>query len=102
MKLSVIVPVFRGASTIGPLLEKIREEIGDAYSYEVVFVDDCGPISPWNVIRGLKDKYPGLVKGVQLTRNFGQHNALIAGFQVAEGEWVRSSSMVTTYSPSAT
>ncbi|MBW2245024.1 MAG: glycosyltransferase family 2 protein, partial [Deltaproteobacteria bacterium] len=54
-------------------------------SYEVVLVDDGSPDDVWNVIASLHEEHPERVVGVQLMRNFGQHNALMAGLRRARG-----------------
>jgi len=86
---SVIVPVYRGEATIERLffmIKKSMEEMGK--SAEVIFVHDNGPDNSWNIICGLKERFPDQIKGVQLTRNFGQHNATICGFKYATGSFI--------------
>ncbi len=87
--LSIIVPVYNGENTIELLFKKIHETCKKRnYSFEVVFVWDCGFDNSWEKILILKKQYPKLVKAIRLTRNFGQHNALICGFQFAEGKFL--------------
>ncbi len=64
-----------------PVLESISPE------FEIVFVEDHSPQGDWSVISGIAEKDPR-VRGVKLTRNFGQHNAIAAGLNEAEGDWV--------------
>lgn len=86
---SIIIPVYHGESTIAPLYEKIKETSEKhAYSYEVIFVWDCGPDQSWQQIQLLKKKYPEHIKAIHLSRNFGQHNAIICGFEHASGDFV--------------
>ncbi|RMG30215.1 MAG: glycosyltransferase [Bacteroidetes bacterium] len=54
----------------------------------MICVWDCGPDNSWEVICELQRQHPGQVLGIHLSRNFGQHNALICGFQYARGEFV--------------
>lgn len=88
-KYSIIIPVYRGEKTITTLFEQIKEEF-DAINleFEVIFIFDCGSDNSWNVIKNLKKRFPQFVKGIQLSRNFGQHNAIICGFKYAIGECV--------------
>ncbi|MEI6949517.1 glycosyltransferase family 2 protein [Paraflavisolibacter sp. H34] len=89
MKYSVVIPVYRGAKTIVLLFQKVQAFFeAEGLAYEVIFVHDCGPDNSWSVIRDLKQQYPNEVKGVQLSRNFGQHNATICGFKYAEGDFM--------------
>jgi polyisoprenyl-phosphate glycosyltransferase len=86
---SVVVPVYRGASTIDRLFEDCRSFFEtEGYTWEVVFVCDGARDNSWEVITGLKGRYPGKVKGIRLTRNFGQHNALMSGFSHAGGDFI--------------
>ena len=57
-------------------------------SFEVVFIYDCGKDNSWNVLEKLKYEYPNLIKLIKLSRNFGQHNALICGFEFATGDFL--------------
>jgi len=89
MKYSIIVPVYNGEKTIELLLEGILDAMKDLLnSIEVIFVHDCGPDGSKEVMETLKKAYPEIVKAVYLTRNYGQHNALIAGMSIAKGAFI--------------
>jgi len=86
---SVVVPVYNGETTVNSLFEEIKcffEKF--YYTYEVVFVYDCGKDNSWIKLKELKSKYPDTVKLIKLSRNFGQHNALICGFEQAKGDFI--------------
>jgi len=86
---SFVVPVYRGEKTIGRLFADIKREMDRLrFSFEVIFVWDCGRDNSWSVIQDLCKEFPGVVRGVSLTRNFGQHNAIIAGIDAANGEFI--------------
>ncbi len=55
--------------------------------YEIIFVEDCGGDGSWDVIERLS-REDSRVRGIQLTRNFGQHAATICGISIAAGEWI--------------
>jgi dolichol-phosphate mannosyltransferase len=55
--------------------------------FEIIFVDDRSPDNAWEEIELLQTLYPSVV-GVRLSRNFGQHIAITAGLQTAQGEYV--------------
>jgi polyisoprenyl-phosphate glycosyltransferase len=55
--------------------------------YEIILVEDHSPDTSWEKIRSLCHKYPQL-KGLKLSRNFGQHYAITAGLEASSGEWV--------------
>lgn len=89
MNLSFIIPVYHGEHTIQPLFEAIKNACKEYnYQFEVVFVWDCGPDKSWEKIRELKTKFPTEIKAIRLSRNFGQHNAIICGFTHAIGDFM--------------
>ena len=89
MILSIIIPVYRGEMTIRSLYSKIVKafENNNSIELEVIFVYDCGGDNSWEVIKEIVSKNNDIAKGVRLSRNFGQHNALICGFEHATGDY---------------
>jgi len=86
---SVIIPVYNGELTVKPLFERIRSFFNTyEFTYEVVFVYDCGKDNSWNTLMQMKIAYPDNIKLIKLSRNFGQHNALICGFEYASGSFI--------------
>lgn len=53
--------------------------------FEVIFVEDCGGDDSWGVITELS-RQDVRIRGIQLSRNFGQHNALLCGIRAAQGQ----------------
>ena len=86
MNLSVVIPVYNGQHTIAELVERLgRVLAGISDSYEAVLVCDGSPDDSWQVIEQLAARYPW-VRGIDLMRNFGQHNALLCGVRAARYE----------------
>ncbi len=86
MNCSVVIPVYRGEATLIPLVErlaKVLPAISD--SYEAVLVNDGSPDNSWAVIEGLAKQY-SWVRGIDLMRNYGQHNATLCGIRSARYE----------------
>src|SRR5215469_9773527 len=80
---SVVIPVYNSAATLATLLERLAPALtGLASSYEVILVNDGSRDASWKTIVELARHYPFL-HGINLMRNFGQHNALLAGIRVA-------------------
>ena len=74
---SVIVPVYNGARTITELHRRLVEVLANnAGAFEIVFVEDCGTDNAWDTIRSIVAR-DSRVRGIKLSRNFGQHNALL-------------------------
>ncbi len=86
--ISVVVPAYGCESCLEPLYEALAPVLAQiSEAFEIVMVDDHSPQGDWAVITRLAAKDPR-VRGVKLTRNFGQHNAIAAGLAEADGDWV--------------
>jgi len=86
---SVIIPVYNGELTVEPLFIRLKSYFESCnLSYEVIFVYDCGKDNSWEVLMKMKSLFPNTIKLIKLSRNFGQHNALICGFENIQGEFV--------------
>lgn len=85
--LSVVIPVFRGAESIGPLVHELTR-LEMAGGLEVILVNDGSPDHSGQVIRRLVDECRATVIAVDLARNFGEHNAVMAGYSVASGDFI--------------
>lgn len=86
--ISVIIPVYRSSESLPELLaelDRVLPTLADAF--EVVMVDDASPDDSWRVVQGLAAQYP-FVRGIQLMRNYGQHNALLCGIRAARCELI--------------
>jgi len=85
MKLSVVIPVFNGAATIGRLVDEVRRELAARYELEIVLVNDGSPGDrSADVCRQIAESDPR-VKFLDLSRNFGEHNAVMAGLNYCTG-----------------
>lgn len=86
--LSIVSPVYRGEKMTEELVRRISESVSPITEhYEIILVNDASPDNSWNVIRAECEK-DSRVKGINLSRNFGQHYAITAGLSYAKGEWV--------------
>ncbi len=87
MEYSIVIPVYNGALTIKQLAQEVIETLS-SFSFEIIFVYDCGPDDSWSVIDQLSQDYPEYIQGIHLSRNFGQHNAIICGIELSKGEYI--------------
>ncbi|WP_313816635.1 glycosyltransferase family 2 protein [Cupriavidus sp.] len=90
VELSIVVPVYRSEKILPRLVEEVSTAvhgIGIGDSFELVLVNDCSPDRSWLAIKDLAQKH-GFVKGINLRRNFGQHNATMAGLNNVSGKFV--------------
>ena len=85
-KLSIVIPVYYNADTLMPLYQDMKEKIlGTIGDYELVFVDDGSGDDSWKVMNEIHAMDPN-VKLLHLSRNFGEHAALLAGLSVCTGD----------------
>jgi len=81
--LSIVIPCYRSGEGLPKLVERLGEALPDlATIYEAVLVDDASPDNTWQTIEDLARRY-SWVRGIQLMRNYGQHNALLCGIRAA-------------------
>jgi glycosyltransferase involved in cell wall biosynthesis len=86
--ISVVIPIYKCADCIYELnsrLLKVLESV--TLKFEIIFIDDASPDDAWNKITRLSKKNKK-VKGIQFSRNFGQHCAITAGLKESKGKWV--------------
>ncbi|MDB4912108.1 MAG: hypothetical protein JWO39_2931 [Gemmatimonadetes bacterium] len=87
--LSIVVPLYNEEESVGPLVDAVREALGDEPSWELVLVDDGSRDSTARVAGALAAADPRIVL-LQLARNYGQTQAMQAGFDRASGTIVVS------------
>jgi undecaprenyl-phosphate 4-deoxy-4-formamido-L-arabinose transferase len=86
MQLSIVVPVYRSAECLPELARRVKEEVGRYFlRYELILVNDDSPDASWDVIVRLAHEH-GFITGVNLRKNVGQDNAIMAGLTLATGE----------------
>jgi undecaprenyl-phosphate 4-deoxy-4-formamido-L-arabinose transferase len=89
MYYSIIVPVYNGEKTIRNLFLKVQSFFAESKKdFEMILVHDCGPDNSWKVMLELNKEFPQTVRIVKLSRNFGQHNAIICGIEQATGDFI--------------
>lgn len=83
---SIVIPVYNSEKTLPRLIERLSQVLpGFATTYEVILVNDGSRDQSWSVIEALTAQYP-FVHGINLMRNYGQHNALLGGIRAAQYE----------------
>ena len=89
MTVSVVIPCYRSEKTITTVVEEIRETVAarEGWDYQIVLVNDCSPDDTFSVIRSLCEADEKIV-GVDMSRNFGQETAIVAGLSYAIGDAV--------------
>lgn len=87
MKVSFVIPCYRSENTLAAVVNEIKEKMVSLqkYEYEIILVNDCSPDRTFAVIQKLCAENHNII-GLDHTRNFGQHAALMAGFHFATGD----------------
>ena len=86
--ISVVIPVYKAEGCLYELYRRLKaslETIND--DFEIVLVEDCGGDRSWQMILDLA-KRDARVRGIQFSRNFGQHYGITAGLDHCNGDWV--------------
>jgi undecaprenyl-phosphate 4-deoxy-4-formamido-L-arabinose transferase len=89
MKYSIIIPVYNSESTLKEVYNRIKnvfDKLG--LDYEVIMVNDGSKDNSWQEMTKIYNGNSSKVKIIQLSRNFGQHNALMCGFRYSQGDYI--------------
>ena len=88
MLLSVVSPIYKGEKMLEELVSRISKSVSTITDeYEIILVNDASPDDSWTKIKDLCEK-DRRIKGVNLSRNFGQQYSTTAGLTMAKGEWI--------------
>lgn len=86
--ISIVTPVYYGEHFIQTLVERIIAQLSTLVNnFEIIMVNDASPDNSWSMIE-LLSKQDSRIKGINLSRNFGQHYAISAGLEYAKGRYV--------------
>jgi len=86
MNLSIVVPVYESADCLPELASRIHQDVGNFIeSFELILVNDGSTDDSWKVINQLVEKYD-FITGINLRKNVGQDNAIMAGLNQIKGE----------------
>ena len=90
MKLSIVIPVYNSSKIIDELVARILNSIKNLNlynSFELILVNDFSSDKSWERILYFAKEYP-FIKGFNLDDNYGQHNAIMAGLNNAQGDFI--------------
>lgn len=86
--LSVVSPVYKAENCVAELCRRLETALSSfAPNHEIVLVVDGSPDDSWNAVVREAQKNPA-IRGLRLSRNFGQHNAIMAGLEATKGDWI--------------
>ena len=90
MKLSIIIPVYNSSEILDELNQKIikvMEKIKLINNFELFLINDYSKDNSWEKIKKMSKKFP-FIRGLNLKKNYGQHNALMAGMNHCNGDYI--------------
>lgn len=88
MHISVVIPVYKAEACLHELYRRLKSSLETITTdFEIILVEDCGGDRSWAMIGELVLADPR-IKGIQFSRNFGQHYGITAGLDHCSGDWV--------------
>ena len=86
--ISIVIPVYKAEECLHELYRRLSCSVSSVTEdFELILVEDCGGDKSWEIINELASK-DARVKGIQFSRNFGQHYGITAGLDHCDGDWV--------------
>jgi polyisoprenyl-phosphate glycosyltransferase len=86
--ISVVIPVYKAEDSLQELYRRLKSSLSlISENFEIILVEDCGCDRSWEIILELAQQ-DLRVKGIQFSRNFGQHYGITAGLDHCDGDWV--------------
>lgn len=86
--ISIVTPVYGCSKMLDELYERLQKTLSSiTENFEIIMINDASPDNAWEAITKLAQK-DDRVKGINFSRNFGQHYAITAGLNYANGDWV--------------
>jgi polyisoprenyl-phosphate glycosyltransferase len=85
--ISVVIPVYNSEQTLAKVVEQISKTLKNKDKFEIILVDDYSNDNSRDVCKNIAEKNSN-IKVVCLNRNFGQHNARMAGLHYAKGQYI--------------
>jgi len=86
--LSVVIPVYKAEGCLNELYDRLKTSLETITAdFEIILVEDCGGDNSWKIITEIATK-DSRVKGIQFSRNFGQHYGITAGIDHCDGDWI--------------
>lgn len=86
--ISVVIPVYKAEGCLHELYRRLKASLEIITNdFEIILVEDCGGDRSWEIIKELSEA-DKRVKGIQFSRNFGQHYGITAGLDHCHGDWI--------------
>jgi glycosyltransferase involved in cell wall biosynthesis len=86
-RVSIVIPVYNSEGSIERLCRELIAALVLGWNMEIILVDDGSKDGSASICRRLHEEFPGVISCVMLSRNFGEHNAVMAGLNFATGDY---------------
>ncbi len=83
--ISFVIPTYKGSETIYKLVKQVILVFKE-YKIEIVIINDCSPDQTHDLCKNLLNEFPNIITYIKLSKNFGEHNAVMAGLRNCEGD----------------
>ncbi len=87
IRLSIVIPVYNAEQTIESLCRTLIDLYGERYVLEIILVNDYSRDSSDVICRRLHEEHDGVIRYIRLAKNFGEHNAVMAGLNFVTGDY---------------
>ncbi len=88
MLVSIVIPSYNGRDTVGGVVKEILEQVRPLFPLEIILVNDGSRDDTEAICTALAQAHPGVVRFFSLSRNFSEHNAVMAGINQVRGDYV--------------
>ena len=85
---TIVIPVFNGSQTITKLVTECIQSFEEFFDLEIVLINDCSEDNSYDVCLCIQERYPSTITFLSLSKNFGEHNAVMAGLHHSNGDFV--------------
>lgn len=87
--ISIVSPVYQAEEILDELVLQIIKSVSlITFDFEILLIEDGSYDDSWSKIEQNFERYPNIIKGIKLSRNFGQHFAITAGIEAAKGQYI--------------
>ena len=85
---TIVIPVFNGSQTITKLVTECIQSFEEFFGLEIILINDCSEDDSYDVCLSIHERYPSTITFLSLSKNFGEHNAVMAGLHHSSGDFV--------------
>ena len=85
---SIVIPVYNGSKSITKIVTECVKLFINYFELEIILINDCSEDDSYDTCLSIQERYPTIITFLSLSRNFGEHNAVMAGLNYSNGDYV--------------